>query len=159
MYIFPSLKPVCFIVSELFVETCQTILQSFVWRRHVGVPPKNANNQQEHLELNLWWKVFLFSFLWSLSRPLMLLMGDALPIISSGCKNVRIRGKQVFSECINYENISPSERISKNASPRRWELLSPSKIRAAWRTQHEIDVTLMNNKTFISKTMELPGSQ
>ena len=38
MYIFPSLRPVCFIVSELFVETCHTILQSFVWRRHIGVP-------------------------------------------------------------------------------------------------------------------------
>ena len=46
-----------FIVSELLDERCHTILQSFVWRSHVGVPPKDANmaagNQQKHLGLNL----------------------------------------------------------------------------------------------------------
>ena len=45
-----------FIVSELVAERCHTILQTFFWRRHVGVPPKDANvaagNQQKHLELN-----------------------------------------------------------------------------------------------------------
>ena len=46
-----------FIVSELLDERCHTILQSFVWRPHAGVPPKDASmaagNQQKHLELNL----------------------------------------------------------------------------------------------------------
>ena len=61
--IFPSRKSVRFIVSELFAETCHTIPQSLVWRRHVGFPPKSTNtaawNQQEHLK-NFRWKRFLF---------------------------------------------------------------------------------------------------
>ena len=61
--IFPSRKSVRFIVSELFAETCHTIPQSLVWRRHVGFPPKSTNtaawNQQEHLK-NFRWQRFLF---------------------------------------------------------------------------------------------------
>ena len=50
-----SLNSVWFIVSE-FTRTQHTILPSFVWRRHVGVPPKDTNMavwyQQQDLELN-----------------------------------------------------------------------------------------------------------
>ena len=61
----PGLKSVWFIVSELFAETCHTILQSFIWQRHFGVPRKEtfmaAWDQQEHLELNLRCKCLLFA--------------------------------------------------------------------------------------------------
>ena len=64
--IFPSLKSVWFIVSELFADTCHTIVQSSVLRYQVGVSLKDTNiiaawNWQEYLELNLWRKHFQFT--------------------------------------------------------------------------------------------------
>ena len=51
-------------VSELFAETFHALLQSFVWRRQIGVPfwctNMAAGNQQKHLEFTFSIKALSF---------------------------------------------------------------------------------------------------